>query len=86
MRYFGIFRLKFEQKNLFKFRSKQALFAYLVIFGMRFSKTVIIFEISPRTLQNAKFRAIIKILKLGTKNASDEYFWTSILKTIVILK
>ena len=53
---------------------------------MRFSKTVVIFEISPRTLQNAKFRAIIKILKLGTKNASDEYFWTSILKTIVILK
>ena len=84
MLYLGIFRLKFEQKNLLENLGVNR--PYLVIFGMRFSKTVIIFEISPRTLQNAKFRAIIKILKLGTKNASDEYFWTSILKTIVILK
>ena len=37
-----------------------------------------------RIFQNAKFRAKSKSLKFGTKNALFWYFWTGILKTIVI--
>ena len=46
----------------------------LGIFELEFGNNIVIFEII------AKFRKIIKIPKLGTKNALFGYFWAGILK------
>ena len=68
---FGIIPLDFAemqkivQNKINKFWAKMP---YLGIFGCKFEKVLSYFQ-HPRICQTAKFRAKLKILNFGTKNA-----------------
>ena len=70
---FGISTLEFAeiQKIVQNKKKKSNLgpkMPYLDIFGCNFEKVLSYFQ-HPRIYQNAKFRAKLKILNFGTKNA-----------------
>ena len=52
----------------------------LVIFGVKFSKTIVIVEIRPQFYLIAKFRKKAKMSKFGNTNALFGCFWARILK------
>ena len=53
---------------------------YLHIFGIEFQKTIVIFEISTKICQFAKFHEIMKMFNFRTKNTLIGGFWPGTLK------